>query len=72
MIDWSSLRHRHSRTNGWFSSLLTESSSEPALDNTATSDGVAQLTGHLTAAVLHITDIVTGPTLPQLTNCQIQ
>ena len=40
--------------------LLTDHSSEPALDNAATAGGVAQLTGHLTAAALYITDIATA------------
>ena len=53
--------------NGRLSPLLTDSSSELALDNATTSGRVAQLTGHSTAAVLYITD----PISPQLTDAQM-
>ena len=57
--------------NGWFSPLLGDSSSEPAL-NADTASGVAQLTDHLTVTALYIKDIIIDPTSPQLAVAQMQ
>ena len=43
---------------GWSSPLMTDRSFEPALDNTATAGGVAQLTGHSTVAALDIAKLI--------------
>ena len=60
-IVWSSSWHRHSWINGQLSPLLTNRSSEPAIDNAATARWVAQLTDHWTAAALYIATVPTSP-----------